>query len=216
MHRIQLVRAPAGARTLRASAGGCAAQGGRRGAAPHPGRNLRRRSIVAFSLRSTARFAPRLRLAVSAAGRAPLQRPAPPTLGFAFLIPIHASGLARPLACGHANVARFFGRLRRTKRTAGRCPAPRQEPSPALNRRILPSVDCSFRTAPSARCFGRWPRSPSASCTSHFGFCISHPHSCIGFSSSARLRAREHCAFLRAAAPHKENGGALPRTPAGT
>ena len=150
---------------MRASSGGCTAQGERRGAAPHPGRNLRRCSIVAFSLRSTARFASRLRLAVSSAGRAHLQHPALLVSGFASHFRIHASGLARSHACGRANIARFSGQLRRTKRTAGRCPAPRQEPSPALNRRILPPVDCSFRTAPSARCFGHRPRSPSASCT---------------------------------------------------
>ena len=54
-----------------------------RGFAPAPpAGNLLRCSIVALSLRSTARFAPRLRLAVSATGRAPLRRPAPPTFGF--------------------------------------------------------------------------------------------------------------------------------------
>ena len=99
----------------------------------------------------------------------------------------------------------------------GFAPAPpSREPSSVLNRRTLPPVGCSFRIAPSARCFGRWPRSPSASCTPRFRLCVPFPHSCIGFSSSARLRARERCALLQAAAPHKENGGALPRTPAGT
>ncbi len=184
MHRIQLVRAPAGARTLRVSSGGCAAQGERRGAAPHPGRNLRRCSIVALSLRSAARFASRLRLAVSSAGRAHLRRPAPPTLGFAFLIHIHASGLARPRACGRANIARFFGRLRRTRRTAGRCPAPRQEPEvpapPTLGFNLCLALTFGVLHLPLlALTFA--PRSPSPSRFSHYFFHSPHfyPQNCL-------------------------------------
>ena len=45
----------------------------------------------------------------------------------------------------------------------------------------------------------------------HLTLCAVLRHSCLGFSSSARLRTREHCAFLRAAAPRREDvWGAAP------
>ena len=45
----------------------------------------------------------------------------------------------------------------------------------------------------------------------HLTLCAVLRHSCLGFSSSARLRPREHCAFLRAAAPRREDvWGAAP------
>ena len=48
----------------------------------------------------------------------------------------------------------------------------------------------------------------------HFRLCAPFPHSYIGFSSSVRLRTREHCAFLRAAVPHKgERQGLRPYNP---
>ena len=42
--------------------------------------------------------------------------------GFARPLRIHGVGLARPRICGCANIARFFGRLRRMGRTAGALP----------------------------------------------------------------------------------------------
>ena len=53
---------------------------------------------------------------------------------------------------------------------------PRQESSPALNRRILPSVDCAFRAAPSGRYSDRRPRFPSESRPSR-RFISTHPES---------------------------------------
>ena len=53
----------------------------------------------------------------------------------------------------------------------------RQESSPALNRRILPSVDCAFRAAPSGRYSDRRPRFPSESRPSRC-FISAHPESC--------------------------------------
>ena len=45
----------------------------------------------------------------------------------------------------------------------------------------------------------------------HLTLCAVLRHSCLGFSSSARLRPREHCAFLRAAAPRRADvWGAAP------
>ena len=68
-----------------------------------------------------------------------------------------------------------------SRRTGTRMPQtpssfPRQESSPALNRRILPSVDCAFRAAPSGRYSDRRPRFPSESCPSR-RFISTHPES---------------------------------------
>ena len=72
---------------------------------------------------------------------------------------VRASEDARTLRASSDGCAVWEGRQ-------GLCPrTPSREPSSVLNRRTLPPVDCSFRTAPSARCFGHRPRSPSASCT---------------------------------------------------
>ena len=87
---------------------------------------------------------------------------------------------------------------------------PRQEPSSALNRRILPSVDCAFRAAPSGRYSDRRPRFPSESRLSRC-FISAHPESCghririrtlktLSSSPSRNLHRRSIAAFsLRSA-----------------
>ena len=115
--------------------------------------------------------------------------------GLAFRFPLPAALPARPHACGHANIARYsLQRLCRPARTMGLRPIPWQEPE-------VPAP-------PSCR---------SMPFLEQQGPCVSLSSPCRPASSSACLRACEHCALqLTAALPPCKNDGAPPHTLAGT